>query len=81
MVGLSAGETERIGAIFRSAGLPTGIQLSAGQRKQLLGAMRLDKKVSGGEVKFVLAKRIGETSWGEKVPEGLVLETLKSLAQ
>lgn len=80
-LGLTEGETERIRAIFRRAGLPTQIQLSANQRKKLLGAMRLDKKVSGGEVKFVLAKRIGETVWGQNVPEELIQKTLSSLAK
>ena len=78
-LGLDAGEVKRIGEIFRRAGLPTQIQLSATQKKKLLGAMRLDKKVSGGEVKFVLAKRIGETTWGQKVPEQVIHETLNSL--
>jgi 3-dehydroquinate synthetase len=30
--------------------------------------MKLDKKVSDGEIKFVLAKRIGEVAWGKRVP-------------
>jgi 3-dehydroquinate synthetase len=38
--------------------------------------MRLDKKVSAGEIKFVLAKRIGEVIWGQNVPEPLVHEAL-----
>ncbi len=80
VLGLDAGEIGRIEAIFRGAGLPTQIQFNASQRKKLLGAMRLDKKVSGGEVKFVLAKKIGEVVWGQKVAEALIRETLESLA-
>jgi len=76
----TAAETERIQQIFKRAGLPTEIRLNTLQRKKLLAAMRLDKKVSGGEIKFVLAKRIGETVWGQKVPEQLVHETLDSLS-
>ncbi len=30
--------------------------------------MRLDKKVSGGEIKFVLAEKIGKVVWGKRVP-------------
>jgi 3-dehydroquinate synthetase len=30
--------------------------------------MQLDKKVSGGEVKFVLARRIGAVEFGQRVP-------------
>ncbi len=74
--GLSNDETERIGRIFQNAGLPTKIRLNTAERKKLLAAMRLDKKVSAGEIKFVLAKRIGETVWGQKVPEQLVHEAL-----
>jgi 3-dehydroquinate synthase len=77
--GLNSDEAERIGKIFKNAGLPTRIQLNAIQRKKLFAAMRLDKKVSAGEIKFVLAKRIGETVWGQKVPEPLIQETLDSI--
>jgi 3-dehydroquinate synthetase len=38
--------------------------------------MQLDKKVSGGEVKFVLAKRIGQVEFGQRAPLDLVAETL-----
>jgi len=76
MSGLSADEATRIEPLFRKAGLPTRIRLNATQRKKLLAAMRLDKKVSGGEIKFVLAKRIGETVWGQKVPEQVVNDAL-----
>jgi len=79
-LGVEAGEVERIGKIFHRAGLPTRIQLSVTQKKKLLAAMRLDKKVSDGQVRFVLAKKIGETAWGQKVSERIILDTLDSLA-
>jgi 3-dehydroquinate synthase len=72
MLKLSADESNRIATLFARAGLPTQIQLNASQRKKLLAAMRLDKKVSGGEVKFVIAKRIGEVVWGQRVSEVLI---------
>ena len=58
------------------------IRLSAAQQKKLLAAMRLDKKVSAGEVKFVLAKTIGEVVWGQNVPDELIraILTLMSTA-
>jgi 3-dehydroquinate synthetase len=34
--------------------------------------MRLDKKVSGGELRFVLARKIGQVEFGQKVPLELV---------
>jgi 3-dehydroquinate synthase len=71
-----AADVERIADLFRRAGLPTSVQLSAGQVRQLFGAMRLDKKVSGGEIKFVLARKLGQVEWGHSVPDDLILQTL-----
>lgn len=79
-LGLGSENVQRITALFRSAGLPTQIRLTEAEKKKLVGAMRLDKKVSGGEVKFVLAKTIGETVWGQKVSEALIQQTLDGLA-
>jgi 3-dehydroquinate synthetase len=56
--------------------LPTSVQLKAREMKNLFAAMRLDKKVSGGEIKFVLARKIGEVVWGQQVPEELIRQTL-----
>jgi 3-dehydroquinate synthase len=81
VLGLRGSEAERIGVIFKRAGLPTTISLKGGQRKRLLAAMRLDKKVSGGEVKFVLAKKIGKVVWGQKVPETLIHGALNIIAK
>ena len=74
--GLAQIDVERITDLFRRAGLPTSVGLNKAQVKQLCAALRLDKKVSGGEIKFVLAKRIGEVAWGQRVPEELIRETL-----
>ena len=41
--------------------------------------MRFDKKVSGGEVKFVLAKRIGRVAWGQRVPGNLIGKVLDEI--
>jgi len=73
---LPAAEVNRIHQLFRAAGLPTQIRLKAGQGKKLNAAMQLDKKVSGGEIKFVLAKRIGKVVWGQRVPESLINQML-----
>jgi 3-dehydroquinate synthase len=66
--GLSGTEVQRIADLFQRAGLPTEVKLPVNQRRKLFGAMKLDKKVSDGEIKFVLAKRIGEVAWGKRVP-------------
>jgi 3-dehydroquinate synthetase len=38
--------------------------------------MKLDKKVSGGEIKFVLARKIGMVEFGQAVPQPVVEESL-----
>jgi 3-dehydroquinate synthase len=78
-LGFPAAEADRIQNLFQRAGLPTSVGLSPAQRQKLFAAMRLDKKVSGGEIKFVLAKQIGKIVWGEKVPEPLIQATLNDL--
>ena len=69
---LPAREVERIERIFQSAGLPTQVKLNAPQLQKILAAMSLDKKVSGGEIKFVLARRIGVVEFGHQVPAALI---------
>jgi 3-dehydroquinate synthase len=76
--GLAAEEAQRIQTLFRRAGLPVAIQLSAPQQARLLAAMRLDKKVSGGQVQFVLARRIGKVEAGHKTPPSLIAKILQN---
>lgn len=71
-------EVERITHLFRRAGLPTSVELSSRDLRKLFDAMRLDKKVVGGEIKFVLAKRIGQVVRGQSVPEDLIRFTLNT---
>ena len=78
LLGFPAADADRVARIFQNAGLPTSVRLSRPQTAKLLDAMKLDKKVSAGEIKFVLAKRIGEVVWGQKVPAPLILQTLNS---
>jgi 3-dehydroquinate synthase len=75
--GLSAGEAGRIEALLARAGLPVAIPLSARQQTRLLEAMRLDKKVSGGRTRFVLARRIGRVEAGYAAPPGLLAKVLR----
>jgi len=72
LTGLPGDDAGRIRDLFKRAGLPTQIQLKPAQRQRLFAAMRFDKKVSGGEVKFVLARKIGNVTWGQRVPENLL---------
>jgi 3-dehydroquinate synthase len=76
--GFAAGETERIRNLLTRANLPTTVKFSAGQRAKLLAAMKMDKKVSAGEIKFVLAREIGKVEYGMKVAEADVAGILES---
>ena len=69
-------EVARIEFLLGRAGLPTAIHLSAARMGKLIDAMRLDKKVSGGEIKFVLARRIGSVEPGHRIAEEWVGEAL-----
>ena len=76
LLGLPAHDVERIRALFVRAGLPVAIRLNAAKTTQLFDAMRLDKKVSGGEIKFVLAEKIGRARFGQQVPMEMIADTL-----
>ena len=80
LLGLPSGEVARIEKLFAQAGLPVKIKLNSAQRKKLFAAMLLDKKVSGGEVKFVLAERLGKVVWGQKVPTSLIEDVLAGMS-
>ncbi|HTX22126.1 MAG TPA: 3-dehydroquinate synthase [Candidatus Aquilonibacter sp.] len=76
ILGLPQRDVGRIENLFQRAGLPTEIQLNSIQGKKLFAAMRLDKKVSGGEIKFVLAEKIGRVVWGQNISTSLIEEAL-----
>ncbi len=80
VLGLPEKDASRIENLLRAASLPVQIRLSAVQRKKLLAALRLDKKVSQGEVKFVLANHIGKVAWGCQVEPEMIDSVLTSLA-
>jgi len=76
LAGLPTNDSARITALFQRAGLPTRVRLSVRQRPRLFAAMKLDKKVSDGEIKFVLARRIGKVVWGQRVPAAEIEKVL-----
>ena len=80
LTGMPERDCERISNLFQGAGLPVKIKLTAAQRKKLFAAMRLDKKVSGGEIKFVLARKIGQVVWKQNVPDDLIVRALDAIA-
>ncbi len=55
------------------------IKLKPAQSRKLFTAMKLDKKVSAGEIKFVLAQKIGKVVWSQRVPEKLIQQTLDKI--
>ncbi|MEP6662426.1 MAG: 3-dehydroquinate synthase [Verrucomicrobiota bacterium] len=71
----------RIKKLFVAADLPTQIKLSPTQQDKLLRVMQLDKKVSDGEIKFVLARAIGKVVFGQKIPLNLIRESLTDFAR
>ena len=74
LLGLPRAEVQRIESLFQRAGLPTKLTLTASQKAKLMAGMKLDKKVSGGEITFVLAKRIGQVEYGQRVPAAVLEE-------
>ena len=65
--GLPESERARIVNLLKSVDLPVAIRITERRREKILQAMKVDKKAQGGEIKFVLAKRIGEVVWGQTV--------------
>ena len=78
--GFSGAEIARVRALFSRAGLPVSVRLDHKQRTRLFAAMRLDKKVSGGAVRFVLAQRLGKVGWGQEVPDADVHAALDAVS-
>jgi 3-dehydroquinate synthase len=74
---MPAADVQRVKSLFERAGLPTQIQLNAARRRRLFEAMRLDKKTTGGEVRFVLARKIGEVEFGKRVPAEAIDSALR----
>ncbi|HEX3624382.1 MAG TPA: 3-dehydroquinate synthase [Verrucomicrobiae bacterium] len=78
VMGMPHGDVQRIEALFARAGLPTQIQINVSRRQRLFDAMRLDKKTTGGEVRFVLARKIGAVEFGKRVPAEAIDSTLRA---
>ena len=76
LLGLPARDAERITTLFKCAGLPTEVKLNTRQHEAFFAAMKLDKKVCGSEIKFVLARKIGRAKFGCRVPDKLIAQTL-----
>jgi 3-dehydroquinate synthase len=80
LAGLDGSIANRIRDLLVRSHLPVTIKLSPKKLEALSDAMRLDKKVSGGEVKFVLLIALGETVTGQRVSDAEISTALNLLA-
>ncbi len=80
MAGLPEKEGDRIRDLLQRCGLPVTVKLSPKKREALFDAMRLDKKVAQGEVKFVLANAIGQVVTGQRIPDADITAILNAIS-
>jgi 3-dehydroquinate synthase len=74
---LSGPEAQRIEALLSAAGLPVNHNFP--DTREIMQAMKYDKKRAGGKIRFVLLKGIGEVFLNEEVNLTLVEEVVKDL--
>jgi 3-dehydroquinate synthase len=67
----------RQGCLLRRLGLP--LRAPGVPARRALEALRLDKKSSGGRVRFVLPLGIGRVAYGQDVPGDVLAETVQIL--
>jgi 3-dehydroquinate synthase len=72
---LKARDRDRIKSLIRRCGLPTAAK--GVEARRIYGAYLHDKKFIRGRNRFLLPERIGRVRVVERVPEGLVKETIK----
>jgi 3-dehydroquinate synthase len=75
-MGFPAADTERLRRLLDRIGLPTELRLAAARQDDWMRAMRLDKKVRDGQIRFVLARRLGQVRHGQTVAEDEITELL-----
>lgn len=76
LLGLPDEAVVRIERLLAAAGLPTRIHWTSPRWERLLAAMRLDKKVVDGRIRFVLIPEIGRAEWGHGVEEPVLRQVL-----
>jgi len=79
LLGMPEADVTRVRELLAGCGLPVGMKLSPVHRRKLLRAMQLDKKVTDGEIKFVLAEKLGKVVWNQRVPAALVESVLDEI--
>ena len=76
---LAADEARRIRGLIERFGLPAIPPDTSGessQRAAFMAAMSLDKKVTDGRIRFILARQIGEVAVTDAVPDAALQATL-----
>jgi len=68
--------TNRLQSILTRLKLPTRVNLSA---NQIIKSLKLDKKVRGGKVRFVLPVKLGRVTIKDNVPESRVISVLREM--
>ena len=80
LLGFPEKDADRVRDLFAKAGLPVTMKIVPKKREALSDAMRLDKKVAGGELKFVLVKALGDVVWGQRVPDAEINAVLAGIS-
>ena len=70
-------ELNKIKSLIVKAGLP--VTLAGLDPQKIIQIMKHDKKNSGGRVKFILPKTIGEVFISDNIDMGLVEQVLKEM--
>jgi len=78
LAGLPSASAQRIQKLIRAAKLPVKLSPSV-KTRDILKAMKLDKKSEGGAHRFVLATRIGKVRTGVTVKESQVQDAVRLL--
>ena len=70
-------EVNQLELLIHEAGLPVRVpEFSREEKEKLLEAIRHDKKVLDGKIRFVLLKSLGNAFISDKVNTGLIEEVL-----
>ncbi|MCX8156392.1 MAG: 3-dehydroquinate synthase [Verrucomicrobiae bacterium] len=78
--GLPAAEAQRLRRLLAAAGLPVHYAPGEVPWEKLLQAMQLDKKVSQGQIKFVLLFALGRAVWGQPVSPEQIRQAMEATA-
>jgi 3-dehydroquinate synthetase len=68
-------QAEQVEAVLKSHALPTALRAPL-RLDPMLAAMRRDKKVRGGKLRFVLQDGVGAASTADDVPEEAAVRAL-----